>query len=125
VMSQVAYGFVFCHLSLEWSLPSPFIDVRGTQGYMHTPGDVFPGKEDPRSPVVGGIPLLEEWLLSFDVVATCPVVHDPVDDAATTHRIVIIPVATYLSLRCDWRREPRPRRRESWRDFTPFEGIAA
>jgi hypothetical protein len=92
---------------------------------MHTLHDIFPWKEDLWSPVVGGVPLLEEWLLSFDAVATCPVVRGPMDDAATTHRVVIIPMATCLSLRCDWRREPRPRRRESWRDFTLFEGIAA
>jgi hypothetical protein len=60
VMSQAAYRFAFCHLSLEWSLPSPFIDARETQGYMHALCDVFPGKEDPRSLVVGGVPLLEE-----------------------------------------------------------------
>jgi hypothetical protein len=37
---------------LEWSLPSPFIDARGTQGYMHALRDVFLGKEDPRSPIL-------------------------------------------------------------------------
>jgi hypothetical protein len=119
------YGFSFYPFSLEWSLPSPFIDARGTQCYMYALRDVFPAKEDPRSPVVGGVPLLEEWLLSFDAVATCPVVCGPVDDAATTHRDVIIPVATRLSLRFDWHRERRPRRRESWCDFTSFKGIAA
>jgi hypothetical protein len=95
---------------------------------MHALRDVFSGKEDLRSPflsIVGGVPLLEEWPLSFDAVATCPDIRGPVDDAPTTHRVMIIPVATRLSLRFDWRREPRPRRRESWRDFTPFEGIAA
>jgi hypothetical protein len=61
--------------------------------------------------------------LSFDVVATCLVIRG--DDATTTHRVMIIPVAMRLSLRFEWRREPRPRRRESWRDFTLFEGIAA
>jgi hypothetical protein len=76
-------------------------------------------------PVVGGIPLLEEWPLSFDDIATCPDIRDPVDDAATTHRVMIIPVAMCLSLWFDWRREPRPRRRESWCDFTPFEEIEA
>jgi hypothetical protein len=43
---------------LEWSMPSPFIDARETHGYMHALRDVFPRKEDPRSPVVGGVPLL-------------------------------------------------------------------
>jgi hypothetical protein len=76
-------------------------------------------------PVVGGVPLLEEWSLSFDVVATCPDIRGPVDDVATTYRVMIIPVATRLSLWFDRHREPRPRRRESWRDFIPFEGIAA
>jgi hypothetical protein len=91
----------------------PFYDAKGTQGYIHALRDVFPGKEDPRSPVVGGVALLGEWLLSFDAVATCPVIRSPVDNAATTHRVVIIPVVTCLSLRFDWRRGPRPRRRES------------
>jgi hypothetical protein len=68
---------------------------------------------------------LEEWPLSFDAVATCPDIRGPVDDAATMHRVMIIPVVTRLSLRFDWRREPRPWRRESWRDFILFEGIAA
>jgi hypothetical protein len=76
-------------------------------------------------PVVGGVPLLEEWPLSFDAIATCPDICVPVDDAATTHRVMIIPVATHPSLQFDRRREPRPQRRESWRDFTQFEGIAA
>jgi hypothetical protein len=68
---------------------------------------------------------LEEWPLSFDDVATCPDIRGPVDDATTTHRLVIIPVATRLSLWFDWRRERRPRRRESWCDLTLFEEIAA
>jgi hypothetical protein len=59
--------------------------------------DIFPRKEDPRPPVVGGVILLEEWLLSFDVVATRPATRSPVDDAATTRRVMIIPVATCLS----------------------------
>jgi hypothetical protein len=92
---------------------------------MHALRDVFPGKEDPRSPVVSGVPLLGEWLLSFDVVATCPVIRSPVDDATTTHRVMIIPVAMCLSLQFDWRRGPRPRRHESWRDLALFEGIVA
>jgi hypothetical protein len=75
--------------------------------------------------VVGGVSLLEECPLSYDAIATCSDIHGPVDDIATTHRVMITPVATRLSLRFGWRREPRPRRRESWRDFTPFEGIAA
>jgi hypothetical protein len=124
MMSQVAYRFTLCP-SLEWSLPSPFIDARGTQGYMHALRDVFLGKEDMRPPVVGGVLLLEEWLLSFDAIATCPVIRGPVDDATTKHRVMIIPVATRLPPWFDWRRELSPRRHESWRDFTPFEGIAA
>jgi hypothetical protein len=70
---------------------------------------------------------LEEWPLSFDTIATCLDICGLVYDTAMTHRVrvMIIPVATHLSLRFDWRREPRPRRCESWRDFTPFEGIAA
>jgi hypothetical protein len=92
---------------------------------MHALRDVFLGKDDPRSPVVGGAPLLEEWLLSFDAVATCPVIRSLVDNTATTHKVVIIPMATCLSVQFDYRREPRPRRHESWRDFTPFVGKAA
>jgi hypothetical protein len=72
---------------------------------MHVLRDVFLGKEDPRPPVVGSVLLLEEWLLSFDVVAMCPVICGLVDDAATTHRVVIIPVAMCLSPRFDRRRE--------------------
>jgi hypothetical protein len=68
---------------------------------------------------------LEERSLSFDAIATCPDIRSPADDAATTCRIVIITVVTCPSLRFDRRREPRPRMRESWRDFTPFEGIVA
>jgi hypothetical protein len=38
-----------CLLSpMNWSLPSPFIDVRGTLGYMHVLHDIFPRKEDLR-----------------------------------------------------------------------------
>jgi hypothetical protein len=48
-------------------------------------------------PVVGGVPLLEEWPLSFDAVATCTNIRGSVDDAATTCRVVIIPVVTCLS----------------------------
>jgi hypothetical protein len=76
-------------------------------------------------PIVGGVPLLEEWPMFFDVVATCLDMRGSVDDAATMHRVVTIPVATCLSLRFNWHRGPRPRRRESWRDLTPFEGIVA
>jgi hypothetical protein len=61
----------------------------------------FPGKEDPMSPEVGGVSLLEEWLLSFDAVATCPVIRSLVDDAATMRRVVSIPVVTCLSLQFD------------------------
>jgi hypothetical protein len=72
---------------------------------MHVLRDVFLGKEDPRPPVVGSVLLLGEWLLSFDAVAMCPVIRGPVDDAATMHRVVIIPVAMRLFLRFDRRRE--------------------
>jgi hypothetical protein len=65
---------------------------------MHTLHDVFPGKEDLRSPIVGGVQLLGEWLLSFNAVAMCPIMRRPVDDAAMMHRVMIIPVATCLSL---------------------------
>jgi hypothetical protein len=37
---------------VEWSLPSPFIDARGAQAYMHALRDVFPGNKDPRSPIL-------------------------------------------------------------------------
>jgi hypothetical protein len=100
MMSQVVYQFTLCP-SLEWSMPSPFIDARGTQGYMHALCDVFHGKDDLRPPVVGGVLLLEEWLLSFDAVVTCPIICGPVDDAATTHKVVIIPVVMRLPLRFD------------------------
>jgi hypothetical protein len=83
----------------------------------------FPGKEDLRFPVVGGVSLLEEWLLSFDVVAMCPTIRSPVDNAATTRRVMTIPVATCLSLRFDWRRGLRRQRRESWHDLALLEGI--
>jgi hypothetical protein len=76
-------------------------------------------------PVVGGVPLLEEWPLSFDAIATCPDIRGSVDDATTTRRVMTILVATCLSLRFDWHRGPRPQRCESWRDLTPFEGIVA
>jgi hypothetical protein len=33
-----------CHL--EWSPPSPFIDEKGAQGYMHVLCDVLLGKEE-------------------------------------------------------------------------------
>jgi hypothetical protein len=64
---------------------------------MYVLQDIFPGKKDPRPLVVGGVLLLEEWLLSFDAVVTCPATRSRVDDVATTRRVVIIPVATCLS----------------------------
>jgi hypothetical protein len=85
-------------LSFRMAPALPFYRCKGTQGYMYALQDVFLGKDDPRSPVVGGAPLLEEWLLSFDAVATCPVIRSLVDEAAMTHRVVIIPVATRLSV---------------------------
>jgi hypothetical protein len=101
LMSRTAYRFALCLffvvVLVEWSLPSPFIDARGIQGYMHVLRDIFPRKEDLRPPVVGGISLLEEWPLSFDVVATCPAIRSPVDNAATTRRVMIIPMVTCLS----------------------------
>jgi hypothetical protein len=48
-----------------------------------------------------------------------------VDDAATMCRVVTIPVVMCLSLQFNWRRGPRPRKRESWRDLALFEGIVA
>jgi hypothetical protein len=47
LMSQTAYRFAFCP-PLKWSLPSPFIDARGTPGYMRVLRDIFSEKEDPR-----------------------------------------------------------------------------
>jgi hypothetical protein len=38
---------IFC--VLEWSLPSPFIDARGTQGSKHVLRDVLLGRKDPKS----------------------------------------------------------------------------
>jgi hypothetical protein len=127
LMSRTAYRFTFLS-PLKWSLPSPFIDARGTPGYMHVLRDIFPRKEDRglhSCLVVGDMPLLEERPLSFDAIATCLDIRGSVDVAATKRRVVTIPVATCLSLRFDWRRGPRPQRRESWRDFAPFEGIVA
>jgi hypothetical protein len=86
----------------------------------------FPGRKS-RSlrscPVVGSVSLLEEWPLSFDAVAMCSDIRSPMDDAATTCRIVNITVATCPSLRFDRRREPRPRRRESY--LAQIVGIVA
>jgi hypothetical protein len=59
--------------------------------------DIFPRKNDLRPPVVGGVLLLEEWLLSFGAVATCPAIRRLVDDVATMRRVVIIPMVTCLS----------------------------
>jgi hypothetical protein len=64
---------------------------------MHVLRDIFPGKEDPRPPVVGGVLLLGEWPLSLDAVATCPATCSPMNDVATMCRVVIIPVVTCLS----------------------------
>jgi hypothetical protein len=98
LMSRTAYGFAFCLFFsrplFEFSLSSPFIDVRGTQSYMHVLHDIFPREEDLRPPVVGGVLLLEESLLSFGAIAICPAIRSPMDDVAMTHRVVIIPVAT-------------------------------
>jgi hypothetical protein len=109
---------------LKWSLSSPFIDARGIPGYMHVLCDIFLGKEDPRPPVVGGVSLLEEWLLSFDAAATCPVIRSPVDDATTMRRVVIIPVATCLSFGLT-DVEGHGLGGMNWLDFAPFEGIVA
>jgi hypothetical protein len=51
---------------LEWSLPSPFIDARGTQGYMHVLRDVFPGKENLRSPILS----YSRWRTTVEGVAS-------------------------------------------------------
>jgi hypothetical protein len=48
-------------------------------------------------PVVSDVPLLEEWLLSFDVVATCPAIRSLVDDATTTRRVMMVLVTTCMS----------------------------
>jgi hypothetical protein len=101
LMSRTAYRFAFrlffVVVLVEWSLPSPLIDARGTQGYMHVLHDIFPRKKDLRPPVVGGVSLFEEWTLSFDAIVTCPAIRSPMNDAATTRRVVIVPVATCLS----------------------------
>jgi hypothetical protein len=41
-------GLCICLLSvpLKWSLPFPFIDARGMQGYMHALRDIFLEKKD-------------------------------------------------------------------------------
>jgi hypothetical protein len=76
---------------LEGSLPSPFIEARGEQGYMHCCVMFFPVRKS-RSlrscPVVGGVSLLKEWPLCFDVVAMCSDIRSSMDDAAMTCRIV-------------------------------------
>jgi hypothetical protein len=103
VMSQMVSPF----LPSKWSLPSLFIDARGMQGYMKS----FLGRKNRSLQsclVVGGVPLLKEWPMSFDAVATCSDICGHVDDAPTTCRVMIIPMATCLSLRFDRRREPRP-----------------
>jgi hypothetical protein len=75
----------------------PFYGRKGNAGLHACATCYFSRKEDLRPPVVGGVLLLDEWLLSFDAVATCPAVRSPVDDAATTRRVLIIPVATCLT----------------------------
>jgi hypothetical protein len=82
---------------LEWSLPSPFIDARGAQGYKMCYVMIFMKEKIYRlrsCPVVGGVPQLEEWPLSFDAVATCLDMCSPADGATTTCRGMIITVAT-------------------------------
>jgi hypothetical protein len=64
---------------------------------MHVLNDIFPTKEDPRPPIVGGMLLLGEWPLPLDAVVTCPTTRSPMDDIATMRRVMIIPVATCLS----------------------------
>jgi hypothetical protein len=44
-------SFLFFSL-LKWSLPSPFIDARGTPGYIHALRDIFPRKKDLRPPLL-------------------------------------------------------------------------
>jgi hypothetical protein len=58
-------------------------------------------------------PLLGEWFLSFDVVATCPVIPG------------LITGVVCLSLQFDRHRGPRPRRRESWCDLILIVEIVA
>jgi hypothetical protein len=45
------YSSSLLFFSLEWSLPSPFIDARRTQGYMYVLRDIFLGKEDLMPPL--------------------------------------------------------------------------
>jgi hypothetical protein len=59
------------------------------------------------------VPLLREWFLSFGIVVTCLVIPGPIDGVAC------------LSLWFDWRRGPRPRRRELQCDLIPIVGIVA
>jgi hypothetical protein len=78
----------------------PFYRARGTPCYMHVLCDIFLGKKirGLRScPVVGDVPLLEKRPLSFDAVATCLDICGSMDVAATTRRVMIIPVVTCLS----------------------------
>jgi hypothetical protein len=67
------------------------------------------------------VPLLEEWLLFFDAVATCPAIRSPVDDAATTRRVVMISVAMCLSFGLTGIEGQGLRSV----NFAPFEGIVA
>jgi hypothetical protein len=109
-------------LFLKWSLLSPFIDtrerrvtcIRYVKSFLGRKGQSFQS-----CPAVGGVPLLEEWPMSFDAVVMFPDIRGPRDDTAMMRRVVIIPVTTCLSLRFDWRREPRPRRHESWHMISP------
>jgi hypothetical protein len=124
VVSQMAYGFAFSLCPSRMVSAFPFYRCKGDIG-LHvcvTRRLSREGRAEVSNPA-RGVPLLEEWLLSFYVVATCHDIRGPRDDATKARRVVIILVVTCLSLRFDWRRESRPQRRESWRDFALLEGI--
>jgi hypothetical protein len=41
--------FLFFVVLMKWSLPSPFIDARGVQGYKYVLRDIFLGRKDPKT----------------------------------------------------------------------------
>jgi hypothetical protein len=90
-MSRTVYRFAFCLFFVVVLL----LGIVSALLFYRCKGNA--GLHDPRPPVVVGISLLEEWPLSFDAVATCPAIRSPVDDAATTRRVMIISMAMCLS----------------------------
>jgi hypothetical protein len=53
---------LFSVILMKWSLPSPFIDARGVQGYKYVLRDIFLERKDPKTLVcsrwcvaVGGV----------------------------------------------------------------------